>query len=128
MSRQIQLAKSVRRPRRQRRAVRYARRAVENDEHIRQQVEEIRSYCRTCKLTLGEVYVDNGKRNCPAQKRMLREIRKGAYDVLVIASLDRLSRQVVEVLRIVQAVRRAGCEVAVVHPNHPSDFLQVHLL
>lgn len=80
------------------------------------QAERLRAYCKASDLELVRLEFDNGvsaktvaKR--PGLRRILRDLRAGRAEGLVVAKLDRLSRSVRDVLDLVDEAGRCGWQV-----------------
>jgi len=76
----------------------YLRTAQKDDEAIEKQEILDLSYCNYKGYTnIVKTYVDNGysgiTENRPAYKRMIRDIRNGKINVVVVSNIDRLTRQ-----------------------------------
>ena len=63
---------------------------------IQEQQDRLRLYCQAHDWTLVHSYVDPGfsgaNINRPALQQLLRDIRSGAFDTVLVYKLDRLSR------------------------------------
>lgn len=76
----------------------YLRTAQKNEEAIERQRELNISYCKFRNYpNVIKVYEDNGysgtTENRPAYKRMIRDIRNGKINVIVVSNISRLTRQ-----------------------------------
>ena len=76
----------------------YLRTAQKDDEAIKRQEELNLSYCKYKGYSnIVKTYIDNGysgtTENRPAYKRMIRDIRNGKTNVVVVSNIDRLTRQ-----------------------------------
>ncbi len=76
----------------------YLRVAQKDDEAIERQKELNISYCKYRKYPeIKKIYADNGysgrTENRPAYKKMIRDIRNGKINVIVVSNMDRLTRQ-----------------------------------
>ena len=76
----------------------YVRVAHKDDEALKRQEEYVLTYCRYRGYPdVVKVYRDNGKsgttENRPAYKRMLKDIRDGKINVIVVTDFSRLTRQ-----------------------------------
>ena len=76
----------------------YLRTAQEDEEAIEKQKQLNLSYCRYKGYPdIVKVYTDNGysgiTENRPAYKRMIRDIRNGKINVIVVSNMSRLTRQ-----------------------------------
>ena len=76
----------------------YLRTAQKDDEAIKRQEELNLSYCKYKGYSnIVKTYIDNGysgiTENRPAYKKMIRDIRNGKINVIVVSNMDRLTRQ-----------------------------------
>lgn len=76
----------------------YLRTAQKDDEAIERQKELNISYCKYRGYPdIVKIYIDNGysgtTENRPAYKRMIKDIRNGKINVIVVSNIDRLTRQ-----------------------------------
>lgn len=76
----------------------YLRTAQKDDEAIERQKELNISYCKYRGYPeIIKIYTDNGysgrTENRPAYKRMIKDIRNGKINVIVVSNIDRLTRQ-----------------------------------
>lgn len=76
----------------------YLRIAQEDEFAIKRQEELCKSYCNYKNYqNIVKIYKDNGysgtKENRPAYKRMLKDVRDGKINVIVVSDFSRLSRQ-----------------------------------
>ena len=76
----------------------YLRTAQKDDEAIERQKELNLSYCKYRGYPeVVKIYTDNGysgrTENRPAYKRMIKDIRNGKINVIVVSNIDRLTRQ-----------------------------------
>mgnify|MGYP000605034237 CR=1 FL=1 len=76
----------------------YLRTAQKDDEAIERQKEFNISYCKYRGYPeVVKIYTDNGysgrTENRPAYKRMIKDIRNGKINVIVVSNIDRLTRQ-----------------------------------
>lgn len=76
----------------------YLRTAQKDDESIERQKELNISYCKYRGYPdIVKIYTDNGysgtTENRPAYKRMIKDIRNGKINVIVVSNIDRLTRQ-----------------------------------
>lgn len=76
----------------------YLRVAHKDDEGIERQKELNLSYCKYRGYPeIIKIYTDNGysgrTENRPAYKRMIKDIRNGKINVIVVSNIDRLTRQ-----------------------------------
>lgn len=76
----------------------YLRTALKDDEEIKRQENLNLSYCRYRGYPeVVKIYKDNGKpgttENRSAYKRLLKDVRDGKINVIVVTNFDRLTRQ-----------------------------------
>lgn len=76
----------------------YLRTAQKDDEAIERQKELNISYCKYRGYPdIVKIYTDNGysgtTENRPAYKRMIKDIRNGKINAIVVSNIDRLTRQ-----------------------------------
>lgn len=76
----------------------YLRTAQKDDEAIERQKELNISYCKYRGYPdIVKIYTDNGysgtTENRPAYKRMIKDIRNGKINAIVVSKIDRLTRQ-----------------------------------
>lgn len=73
-----------------------------------EQEERLRKYCDAMGWILVKVYTDGGfsggNLDRPALKAMIKEIEKGAADIVLVDKLDRLSRSQFDTLYLIQKV------------------------
>ena len=97
------------------RAAVYCRLARTDDERIAEQENRVSSYAK--KQGCGEiaVFVDNGENgnslNRPAMNRLNADIEAGLIDAVYVHSLPRIGRNVIEVLKWLDGLRRKGIVV-----------------
>lgn len=76
----------------------YVRVAHKDDEALKRQEEYVLSYCKYRGYPdVVKVYRDNGKsgttENRPAYKRLLKDVRDGKINVILVVNFERLTRQ-----------------------------------
>ncbi|MBO5349295.1 MAG: recombinase family protein [Clostridia bacterium] len=76
----------------------YVRVAHKDDEALKRQEEYVLSYCKYRDYPdVVKVYRDNGKsgttENRPAYKRLLKDVRDGKINVILVVNFERLTRQ-----------------------------------
>ena len=80
-----------------------------------QQEEQLKAFCERKGYEIYKVYADEGisakndKR--PAYREMLRDVKNGTINVIVAFKMDRLTRSVFDVEKLMTVVDNAGCDI-----------------
>lgn len=78
------------------------------------QVRELKEYCKRQKWTIVKIYDDSGfsgsRNDRPALNQMLADARKGKFDIVVTWKIDRIARSTSELLRILSDIKNAGAD------------------
>lgn len=79
-----------------------------NGHSIGEQLERMRDYCKAMNWTIYKEYVDAGfsgaNTDRPALQRMIRDIKAGKIDKVLVYKLDRLSRSQKDTLELIEDV------------------------
>ena len=79
-----------------------------NGHSIDEQIDRMRDYCKAMNWTVYKEYVDAGfsgaNTDRPALQRMIRDIKKGKIDKVLVYKLDRLSRSQKDTLELIEDV------------------------
>lgn len=101
----------------------YARVSTENqleNYSIDEQTERLKAYCAAKGWVLMQIYVDGGysggNTDRPALQKMLKEVRAGQVDAVVVYKLDRLSRSQKDTLTLIEDELLA----------HKTDFVSIN--
>ena len=83
-------------------------RQAEEGYSIPQQIERLRKYCDAMGWTLVKIYTDDGysggSMDRPALDQMIKDLKTGMADVVLVDKLDRLSRSQFDTLFLIQKV------------------------
>ena len=87
---------------------------------VNAQIEKLRAFCDLKRWKVHRIYVDDGysgrtTEERPAYQRMMREI--DSWDVLVALKLDRLHRNLKNLINMVEELNAKGKHLAIVHEN-----------
>lgn len=80
-----------------------------------QQEEQLKAFCERKGYEIYKVYADGGisakndKR--PAYREMLKDVKNGTINVIVAFKMDRLTRSVFDVEKLMAVVDNAGCDI-----------------
>ena len=80
-----------------------------------QQEEQLKAFCERKGYEIYKVYADEGisakndKR--PAYREMLKDVKNGTINVIVAFKMDRLTRSVFDVEKLMAVVDNAGCDI-----------------
>lgn len=93
-----------------------------NGHSIGEQVERMRDYCKAMGWTVYREYVDAGYSGAntdrPALQRMIRDIKAGKVDKVLVYKLDRLSRSQKDTLELIEDVFLSnGCDFVSMSEN-----------
>lgn len=93
-----------------------------NGYSIGEQLDRMRAYCKAMNWTAYKEYIDAGysgaNTNRPALQRMIRDIRAGKVDKVLVYKLDRLSRSQKDTLELIEDVFLAnGCDFVSMSEN-----------
>ncbi len=81
---------------------------------IRSQKEKLEAYCVSQDWEIANFYIDEGKsaKNTerPALQKLLSDVRSGVIDVLLIYRLDRLTRSVLDLYKILEELEQYNCK------------------
>ena len=73
---------------------------------IEEQTDRLQAYCRARDITITEFYTDGGYSggsiNRPALQQMLKDIRSGEINLVIVYKLDRLSRSQKDTLTLIE--------------------------
>jgi site-specific DNA recombinase len=109
----------------------YARFSTElqSERSIDDQVALCRAYCERHELLVAEVFDDRARSGASVHGRqglatLLRRAKAGAFDVVVVEALDRLSRDQEELAGVWKRLRFDGVEIQAVHDG-VADAVQI---
>lgn len=75
---------------------------------IPQQIERLKTYCKAMGWTVAKIYTDDGysggSLERPAMEQMVKDIKDGGTDIVLVDKLDRLSRSQFDTLYMIQEV------------------------
>ena len=80
-----------------------------------QQEEQLKAFCERKGYEIYKVYADEGisakndKR--PAYREMLKDVKNGTINVIVAFKMDRLTRSVFDVEKLMTVVDNVGCDI-----------------
>ena len=80
-----------------------------------QQEEQLKAFCERKGYEIYKVYADEGisakndKR--PAYQEMMNDVKNGTINVIVAFKMDRLTRSVYDVEKLMKIVKEAGCDI-----------------
>jgi site-specific DNA recombinase len=98
---------------------------VEKDNSVRNQVLSIKNYCESVGYELITIYKDEGisglKNNRDGLNTMMDEIRKSKIDMVVVYSLSRLGRKLVDVIGWIDELEKFGVQFLSIKENFGSD-------
>ena len=84
------------------------REQAEEGYSIGAQIEKLRKYCEIKGWIVVEEYVDagfsGGSLKRPAMERLIRDVKKGKFDMVLVYKLDRLSRSQKDTLYLIEEV------------------------
>src|SRR4029453_1028027 len=117
------------------RAALYARCSTP-DQRLDSQLDALRSYAQGRGLEVVAEHMDRGASGAsvrrPALDAMLRDARRGAFDVLVIVKLDRLARSVRHLVAIAADLEALGVDLVVtdqsIDTTSPAGRFMFHAL
>ena len=97
-------------------AVIYARYSVLNEslEKLNNQISECKNVAKKHGLVIVEEYVDRGENTNdarPAFQRMLRDADRGAFDYIIVYSVDRFSRNKQDTENYIERLKQKGVKI-----------------
>lgn len=97
------------------RAVLYYR-VSKDEQNCENQMADLRKYCKFRKWTAASEYQDDAvsgiKKARPALDKMMAEIRRGKFDVLLVWSYDRFARSAVHLVTTLDELKNLGVDFA----------------
>ena len=95
---------------------------AEHGYSVGEQLERMRDYCKAMEWDIYKEYVDAGfsgaNTNRPSLQRMIRDIKAGKIDKVLVYKLDRLSRSQKDTLELIEDVFLAnGCDFVSMSEN-----------
>lgn len=94
---------------------------VEKDNSIRNQIKFIKKYCQDCDYELVDVFKDEGisglKKSRDGLNKMMKQINESKIDVVLVYSLSRLGRKLVDVISWVNELERKNIEFLSIKEN-----------
>jgi site-specific DNA recombinase len=104
----------------------------EKDNSIRSQIKSIKKYCEDCNLELVGIYKDEGvsglKSNRDGLNKMLGEIEKMNIEVVLVYSLSRLGRKLVDVVGWVNNLEKKGIRFISIKENFTNEGVMGKLM
>lgn len=104
----------------------------EKDNSIRSQIKSIKKYCEDCNLELVGIYKDEGvsglKSNRGGLNKMLGEIEKMNIEVVLVYSLSRLGRKLVDVVGWVNNLENKGIRFISIKENFTNEGVMGKLM
>ena len=84
-------------------------------ESLRTQEKQLRDYCGYHKVDIHELYTDAGlsgahTENRPAFQRMMRDAAEGKFNVVIVAKIDRISRNLADLLELIHTLESIGVD------------------
>ena len=93
----------------------------EKDNSIRSQIKCIKKYCDDCDYVLVGIYKDEGisglKSSREGLNEMMGEIQRSKVDIVLVYSLSRLGRKLVDVISWVNELERKNIEFLSIKEN-----------
>lgn len=88
---------------------------AEHGYSIDAQLETLRTYCRMYEMTIFKEYADRGVSGKSIEKRfdlqqMLRDAKAGMFDLVLVWKINRLARNTIDLLQIVEELRKYNVE------------------
>lgn len=87
----------------------------EQDEEV--QRKAIEDFCRSRGITIVKAFIDKGESGAklfserPASRELLEELKKGGVDCLVVWSIDRIGRSMIDTLSTIMMIEGYGVKV-----------------
>lgn len=83
---------------------------------LEEQEKRLRAMCEANGYTVYKVYTDAGisgksAENRPAYQKMLRDMKKGKFNLIVAFKMDRLSRSIIDFEEFFNEIKKYGCGV-----------------
>lgn len=93
----------------------YARINNKNDDSIKNQEELLKLYSNEKKFNIKEVFVDNGYSGInfdrPSFKSMVDYVKTNDIDLIVVKSIDRISRNIIDTINFLKEMKDLNVEV-----------------
>ena len=93
----------------------YVRTNNKDDYSIKNQEELLKSYSNDKNFNIKEVFVDNGYSgtnfNRPSFKSMIDYIKNNDIDLIVVKSIDRISRNIIDTINFLKEMKDLNVEV-----------------
>lgn len=88
---------------------------AEHGYSIDAQLETLRTYCRMYEMTVFKEYADRGVSGKSIEKRfelqqMIRDAKAGMFDLVLVWKINRLARNTIDLLQIVEELRKYNVE------------------
>jgi len=94
---------------------------VEKDNSIRNQIKFIKKYCQDYDCELVDIFKDEGisglKKNRDGLNKMMKQIDESNIDIVLVYSLSRLGRKLVDVISWVNELERKNIEFLSIKEN-----------
>ena len=94
---------------------------VEKDNSIRNQIKFIKKYCQDYDYELVDIFKDEGvsglKKSRDGLNKMMKQINESKIDVVLVYSLSRLGRKLVDVISWVNELERKNIEFLSIKEN-----------
>ena len=104
----------------------------EKDNSVRSQIKCIKKYCEDCNYELVGIYKDEGvsglKSNRDGLNDMMVDIKKSKVDMVVVYSLSRLGRKLVDVVGWVNGLEKLGIQFVSIKENFTSNGVMGKLM
>jgi len=91
-----------------------------NQQEVEQQIAACKNFCQYRQLEVGQIYQDvmSGTRaDRPAYQAMLKDLREGKHNAVVVFRLDRLGRNSRELILLVDELERRGIHIFSLNEN-----------
>lgn len=86
---------------------------VDKGNSLHEQKERLEAYCKAMGWLAPVIYSDDGysakDMRRPAAQKMIKGVQKNKYDVLLTSKLDRMSRNLLDMLQLVRLLDEHGC-------------------
>ena len=97
-----------------------------DDDSIKNQEELLKSYSNYKNFNIKEVFADNGYSgtnfNRPSFKNMVDYVKNNDIDLIIVKSIDRISRNTIDVINFLKEMKDLNIEV------HCSNFGNVEVI
>lgn len=93
---------------------------------LKSQKEYLEKFCESNGYAIYNVYTDEGKLNRRSYIKMMKDMRQGKFDKIIVTNLDRISKSTIDIEVFVQELKKNNCSFETI--SSTNDAIAFNLL